>query len=91
MPFAIRPPEEPLDALGHLAGGLVRERDREDRVGRDPLLADQVRDPMRERPGLAGAGARHDQDRALHVQDGLGLDRVEVLEQGGDGAHGPLS
>ena len=29
--------QQPLDAIGHLPRGLVRERDRQDRVGADPF------------------------------------------------------
>ena len=74
---------EPLDPLGHLPRRLVREGDGEDLVGADAVFPDQVSDPMGERPGLAAAGAGDDQDRALGMQDGLALDVVERLEQGG--------
>ena len=87
-PLGDPPADQALDPLGHLARGLVRERDREDRVRRDAVLADQVRDAVGERPRLARSRAGHDQHGALGVQDGLGLDRVQVLEQGGDGGHG---
>ncbi|GAA1810858.1 hypothetical protein GCM10009735_50330 [Actinomadura chokoriensis] len=45
-------------------------------------LAEQVRDAVREHPGLARAGARDDQQRAAGVHDGGALLRVEAIEQG---------
>ena len=75
--------DQPLDPFGHLPGRFVRERDGEDLVRADAVFPDQVGDPVGERPGLAAAGAGDDQDRALGVQDGLALDVVERLEQGG--------
>ena len=82
-----RAPEHALDPLGHLARGLVRERDREDLERRDPVLADQVGDAVGERSGLAAARPGHDQHRPLGVQDRFRLDVVQALEQGGDGVH----
>ena len=90
MPLATPAADQPLDPLGHLARRLVRERDREDRAGRHAVLADQVRDPVRERPRLARAGPGHDEDGPLRVQDGLGLDVVQAVEQGGADAHEPI-
>jgi hypothetical protein len=79
--------DELLHALGHLARGLVGEGDREDLERADPVLADQVRDPMGEGPGLAAPGAGDDQDGSLRVQDGLALDVVERFEQRRRGPH----
>src|SRR6185312_11604496 len=62
-------------------GGLVGERDGEDRAGMDVALADQVRDPPGQYPGLARAGTRHHKHRATLVQHRLALGRVETLEQ----------
>ena len=49
--------------MTHLLGGLVGERDRQDR-GRRHALVDEVSDAMGEHPGLAGTGAGDDQQRA---------------------------
>ena len=45
---------------------------------------------MRQRAGLAGAGAGHDEDGPLRMEDGLGLDVVQAFEQGGADAHGSI-
>ena len=37
---------------------------------------------MREGTRLPGAGAGHDEDGPLRVEDGLGLDVVQAFEQG---------
>ena len=79
--------DECLDPLRHLASGLVREGDREDRSWSDAFLADQVGDPVCERARLARSGPRDDEHRALRVEDGLSLDVVEPLDQGGDVEH----
>ena len=70
--------DEADDPLAELAGGPVRERDREDRPGPDVLDADEVGDPMGEDAGLAGAGAGEDQERALGRGDGPGLLGVQA-------------
>ena len=69
------------DALLHLARGLVGERDREEPERRHPPLGDQVRDAVREHPGLARSGARDDEDRPVGRADRLVLHRVEAGEQ----------
>ena len=53
-----------LDALLHLARGLVGEGDREDLAGVHAAGRQQVGDAVGEHPGLAGAGAGHDEQRA---------------------------
>ena len=73
--------EHPLEALAHLAGRLVRERDREDLVRPDAVGPDQVRHPVGEHPGLPRARAGDDEQRAVDVEDGLALGRVEVGEE----------
>jgi hypothetical protein len=45
--------DETDDPFAELGGGPVRERDREDLPGRHVLDADEVRDPVRQDPGLA--------------------------------------
>ena len=53
---------DPLDPAGHLLGGAAREGEQQDapRVG---AAQDQMGDAMRERVGLARAGAGDDQER----------------------------
>ena len=74
-------PDEALDALLHLAGGLVGEGDGEDLVGLHVVRLDQVGDAVGEHARLAGAGAGEDQQRALEVRDGRALRLVEAGEQ----------
>ena len=77
------PADECRDALLHLAGGLVGEGDREHRAGVHVALAEQVGDPVREHPGLPGAGAGDDQQRTPCVLDRCPLLRVEAFQQPG--------
>ena len=56
--------------------------------GADAMVADEVGDAVREDPGLARPGARHDQQRSLGVGDGVALDGVEPLEERIVGRHG---
>ena len=85
--------QELLDPLAHLGGGLVRERDRDDRVGRVPLVLDQVRDLLRYDSGLARTGAREHQQGGLMVGDGgelLGVQAHRRKSSGGvRGRRGP--
>jgi hypothetical protein len=74
--------QEVLEALAHLAGGLVRERDRKDLVRLDAGGEDQVRDPVGEDARLAGARAGDDEQRPFRVQHGLALRGVEIGEVG---------
>ena len=53
--------------------------------GLTPLVADEVGDAVGQHPGLARPGARHHQQRPVGVDDRVGLDRVEPLEQVADG------
>ena len=69
--------DEADDPLAELGGGAVREGHGQDPPRRDVLDADEVRDPVGEDPGLAGAGAGQDEERALGRRDGAGLLRVE--------------
>ena len=84
--------DQQLDALAHLLGGLVGEGDREDLVRAGLARAQQVGDPVREHAGLARAGAREDQQRAVAVDDRLALRLVEALEElvGGGARRHPL-
>ena len=73
--------EHPLEPLAHLARRLVRERDREDLVRLRPVRADQVRHAMGEHTGLPRARAGDDEQRAVDVQDGFALGRVQAGEE----------
>ena len=75
------PAEHPLEALAHLARGLVGERDREDLVGLRAVRADEMGHPMGEHAGLARAGAGDDEQRAVDVQDGFALGRIQAREE----------
>ena len=75
------PAEHPLEPLAHLAGRLVRERDREDLVRLRAVRADQVGDPMGQHAGLARAGSGDDEQRAVDVQDGFALGRIQAGEE----------
>ena len=76
--FLATGPDQRLDALAHLVGGLVGERDGEDAERADALLLDEVGDAMGEHPGLARAGAGDDQQRSLGVHDRVELVGVEL-------------
>ena len=79
IPVGLRP-SRPADALPHLAGGLVGERHREDPVRGDAVLVDQMADPGREHPGLAGSRTGEHEQRPLEVLGGLALLGVQPLE-----------
>ncbi len=72
-----------LDALLHLARGLVGEGDREDLPRVDPALGQQVGDAVGEHPGLAGTGPGDDEQRRTGVHDGGALLGVQPVEQRG--------
>ena len=72
---------EPVDALDHLVGGAVGEGQRQDFAGFGALLRDEPGDPSRDDGRLAGAGAGHDQQRALAVRHGLALAGGQVGQQ----------
>ena len=70
------------DPLFHLTGGLVGERDRQQRERRSAVVADQPRDTIGEHSRLAGSGPRDHEQR--HLGWGghrLPLHRVEPREQ----------
>ena len=74
---ARRRPDHALEPRLHLAGRLVGERHRQDAVGEDLLLFQQVRDPVRQYTGLAGPRTREDQHGAVGMLDGRALDVIE--------------
>ena len=74
--------EQLLHALAHLSGGLVREGDGQDALGRDPAGTDQVGDPVGQDARLAAARPRQDQQRTLRGLDGSALLGVQPLQYG---------
>ena len=72
--------QQPVDALGHLAGGLVGEGDGQNRVRRDAFLADQPGDAAGDDAGLARAGSGEDQQGAFGGLDGGALFGIQVGE-----------
>ena len=76
------------DAPRHLGGGAARERHQEDaaRVG---AADDEMRHAMRQRAGLARAGAGNDQKRPGAMRDGAALRFVEAVEISGHGRINP--
>ena len=72
-----------LDALTHLLSGLVGEGDGEDLERAHAVIPDEVRDAVREHPGLARPRPRDDQQRPLGVDD-----RVELIGVELGGRHG---
>jgi hypothetical protein len=77
-------PEQALDALAHLLGGLVGERDRQDLVGPGLPRVVEVGDAVGQHARLARAGAGEDEQRAVAVHDRLALGRVHPLEEAFD-------
>lgn len=75
--------DELLDALLHLARGLVGEGDREDLARVDVPLAQEVGDAVGEHTGLAGARTGHDEQRGAGVHDGRALVLVQPVQERG--------
>jgi len=84
-----------LRAPGHLERGTAREREQQHALRRH-ACEQQVRDPVGQRAGLAGAGARdHEQWRGLQpataarlaVHHGCALRGIERSEGGVRGGH----
>ena len=73
-------PDEPQDALAHLVGGLVGERDRQDLPRPHALDAHQVGDPMGEHARLARPGTGQDEQRPVRGGDRACLLRVETAD-----------
>ena len=72
-------PDAGLDPFAHLAGGAVREREREQRAGVEPTL-EQPGDAAGEDARLPGAGAGDDQHGAVPMLDGGELGWVELCQ-----------
>ena len=56
------------DAVPHLLRGLVRKRDRENRLRRYPVRSHKMGNAMRDHARLAAARAGKDQQRAIDVR-----------------------
>src|SRR5262249_43233216 len=69
------------NALLHLPGCLVGERDRQYGGGRHMAGCDDARHAVRDNPRLATAGAGQDEKRAFGLGHSLALLRVEALEE----------
>jgi len=74
-------------ALRHLLGGLVGKGDREDTVGRNATLLDEIRDAVGDNAGLAGAGAGKQKHGAIDREDSFALLGVHVGEKVGHKLH----
>jgi hypothetical protein len=72
---------EPVDALDHLQSGPVGKRKRQDLGRASPLLGDEPCDAAADDRGLAGTGARDDEQGAVAVGDRSSLSRREVGEE----------
>ncbi len=73
--------EQPVDALGHLAGRLVSEGDSENRVRRDVFLENEPRDSVRDDASLARSGAGKDQEGSLGGFYRCALFGIQVVEE----------
>jgi len=67
--------------LGHLFCGFISEGDREDIVGANASLLNEISDAMGDDARFAGAGAGKEEDRAIDREDALALLRVHVGEE----------
>ena len=74
--------EHVLEPLAHLAGGLVREGDRQDLLRFHAAGVDQVRDAVGEDARLARARSGDHEQRPLRGEDRLLLRRVQIGEIG---------
>ena len=74
--------DQRLNTFTHFGGSLVGEGDGENLAGGRAVGCEQVRDAVGEHTGLAGAGARDDEQGRAGVQHGLFL---AFVEPGGEG------
>ena len=89
-PGALQAPQSLADALGQLRGRLAREGQPQHLVGSDQTVGDEPDDPCGHRLGLAGSGARDDEqgpgpgldDRGLLVGRSRQVQRTCDLEGG---------
>ncbi len=67
------------DPLLHFLGGLVGEGHRGDVAGLEALVLDQMRNLLRDHPGLARTRASEHQAGAVQIADGFGLGGVQSV------------
>ena len=70
-----------IDALCHLAGGFIGERDCQNRFRQDSLIVDQVRDAVGDHARLSRPGAGQDEQRSIGGFDGFALFGIELGEK----------
>ena len=68
-------------AIPHFSRRFVGERNGQDRRRRHPLVADEVRNPVRNHTCLTASGACQDQERTFGVRDGFALLWIQALEE----------
>ncbi len=73
-------PNQVSDPRLHLAGGLVRERDREEFERRDTAI-DEVRDSVGQEAGLARTGAGDNEHGTIRRTHRITLDRIQPFEK----------
>ena len=78
--------DQRLNTFTHFGGSLVGEGDGENLAGGRAVGCEQVGDAVGEHAGLAGAGARDDEQGRAGVQHGFFLAFVESGGEGG-GVH----
>src|SRR5919109_461659 len=61
------------NAVTHFAGGVIGVSESEDLVRASVILVNQVRNATSEDRGLSGTSARDDQQRSVHMLNGLKL------------------
>ena len=71
--------EQFLSSLGHLLGGFVCERDRENSIGSD-TAADELNHAVSDHASLAGSGTGENQQRSGKSARRVSLRRVEVSQ-----------
>jgi hypothetical protein len=76
-----RTTKEALDAIAHLAGGLIGERDGENRVRVDAMHLDEARDAHRKDTRLARTGAGENEERTIPMEHGFTLCRIQPTEE----------
>ena len=70
-----------LDALAHLARGLVREGHRQHLVGPGMAVADEIGDAIRDDARLPRPGAGEDEQRPIAMKHGFALFGVQLGEE----------
>ena len=80
--------QQPLNADPHLLRGLVGEGNRQDPVGPDLLVFNQMRNPIGNDACLAAPGSRQDQQGTFDRFDGPQLLGIELFFQSQHGIKG---